>query len=262
MDEDTGEDVRPRLHCVGERREEVSGLRLPHRDDPLWPEAAESDWVRCLQRLSDLGEDVEGVLIAWMVQTSIPCRFGLDEASGHRGGLTEDGLTAVDGECLGGNRHIGVAVAHQHWVEVVPVGCGLAVGDIHPFDHDRAVELGGIRGAPDEDPGRIAGPCGRRDRPPAVARCGLRTEGSGRARCEELLLHVAAGGECGGHDGNGLDDVARVGGSAERGGALKGHRLRATCRRGRRRTRTPSAHEKDRDNEPNRNPCRSPPVHR
>jgi hypothetical protein len=103
---------------------------------------------------------------------------------------------------------VGIAVPHQHRIEVVPVGGGLTTGDVHPFHHHRAVEVGWVGWSSHQDPGLVGRQRGRGDRPLAVAGRGGGVEGVSGSRDEELLLRVAIGCKVEGVGGERLDDMA------------------------------------------------------
>ena len=142
-----------RLERIGEGRQVVGRLRFAHRHVVLGVEAAEGrSW--CVPRAFRSGR-------------TCPGRTGRRDGADCRSGPARPATRPCVGRpqrprmpyrrrrrAPGRYRHLGVALPHQHRVEIVPVGCRLSGGDIHPFDHHRAVELGGIRRSAHEDPGR------------------------------------------------------------------------------------------------------------
>ena len=180
------------------------------------------------QRLADLGEHVEGVPVAGMHQGPVAGRILLGEAGAPPG--AEDGLAAVDGERLGRHGHVGGPGVHEGRVEVVPLGRGLAGGDVHPLHHDVAVEDGRFTRATHDDPGPVGRGPGDGHRPPAVGGHGPAGEGVGRARREVLLFHVVVGGQPGGVGGDRLDGGPGVRWRAEHGRGP--HAGRNGCRGG------------------------------
>src|SRR3954451_15661820 len=105
--------------------------------------------ARLVESRTDLGEDVEGVLVTGVMQRPVP-RWLRPSEAGRRS--PEQRRAAVHAERLVGHRYVGVTGAHEQRVEVVPIRGGLTLGDIHPLDHDRAVERRSWW-ASDEDPG-------------------------------------------------------------------------------------------------------------
>ena len=216
-------------------RQIESRLRFTHRQDVLGMEGAQDAVLGVVQGLTNLGVDVEGVLIARLVERPVASRFGPDQAAA-RGGVgaaargSEDRRTTVHAEMLDRHRHVGIAGPHQFRVEVVPIRRRLAGRDVHPLDHHVAVEMSRILRPPDQDPGPVGGRGAGHDAPPPIAWFGLGRERSGLPRREKLLLDVAVGGQLQGirterfNDASGGDRAGKGGGglvSRARGGGSR-----------------------------------------
>jgi hypothetical protein len=199
-----------RLDRIGEGRQVVRRLGFTDRHNVRGREPAQRRAPIAPQGIADLGEHVQGVLVSRVVERSVAGRLVLDQPAG-RGPLhgAENGPAPVHAEGLGRDRHVGIAVLHQVGVEVGPVGRRLTARDVHPFDHDRAVEIGRIRRAPHQNPGSVTRLRRRSNRPPAVARLRRGLEGVGRPGGEVFLLLVAVGGQTGREGRLGLNDMAR-----------------------------------------------------
>jgi hypothetical protein len=110
MDEDAVEGTGEGLERVGEGRQVEGGLGFAGGDDVLGTKSAEDRALRGTKGIADLGEHVHGVLVAGVVEGSVPGGLGADQpAVGAAGGRTEYRCPPIHTEGLGGDGDVETA---------------------------------------------------------------------------------------------------------------------------------------------------------
>ena len=201
VDEEPVVDVRHRVHGVDIGRQEERRLRLAGGDQPGGMRATERGHVAWrAQRGAHLGQDVEGVLVAWMRQRAVALRGRApDTGRGRRTRDREQALAAHDSERLDGQADVDRAGPHDLLAEGRPFGGGVDPGGlVEPFDDDGPGELLEVRRPPDDQAGLVGGGRRRVDPPGSVgAQRAHGRVGGRRAGGEVLLLDVTVRGRVG-----------------------------------------------------------------
>ena len=120
------------------------------------------------------------------------------------------------------HRHVGEASPHQFRIQVVQIEAALAGRDVHPLDHNVAVEMSRILRPPDQDPCLVGGRGAGQDAPPPVAWFGLAVNAVAFPAAEKLLLDVAVGRQLQGIRTERFDDASAGNRARKGGGGLVG----------------------------------------